>query len=129
MREIKFRAWDDKNKRFWIEDALYGLGTYWNICPNGFVDATENNMCREPEDFVLQQFTGLKDKNGKEIYEGDVISVNDYPDKMGMYGEYGIVIFKEGKFLVQLIDTQRKFSIDKDSEVIGNKFENPELVE
>ena len=77
MRKIKFRAWDKKNKKFWENDKIYGPGTYWDITPDGFVDATENNICRDSFDFVLLEFIGMIDKKGKEIYEGDIVNFGE----------------------------------------------------
>ena len=127
MREIKFRVWNTEKK-------YMDYGKHNNIClpiNTGIVSEWDDGQGWDSsysKDYIPMQFTGLKDKNGKEIYEGDILSVNDYPDKMGMYGEYGIVIFEKGSFIVELIETKRKFQIDETSEVIGNKFENPELL-
>jgi len=69
MREIKFRAWNVKNRSLFSVFGFNGLYVFADT-PNGV--GTENNpACIE--DCVLEQFTGLHDKNGKEIYEGDIV--------------------------------------------------------
>lgn len=103
MREIKFRAWDFKNKEI-IEDAMTLNGTlFYKDNPN----------------FVLLQFTGLKDKNGKEIFEGDIV-------KFKVIGgeRKEVIIFEDGCFLAGSFYLNRK-----DVEIIGNIYENPELLE
>ena len=74
----------------------------------------------------LQQFTGLKDKNGKEIYEGDIVDWPNYEGKL-LY----LVEFSEGRFGLNLSNDGFGFTIkiSEECEVIGNKFENPELLE
>jgi len=72
---------------------------------------------------ILIQYTGLKDKNGKEIYEGDVI-------KRSEVNYAHEVIFKDAAFCRQRIDDKAIGSLEwpQDFEVIGNIYENPELL-
>lgn len=112
MREIKFRAWERKRDRMLDWDDLQ-MEELWAIL-RGEVDAL----------YVLMQFTGLRDKNGKEIYEGDVVTCYDYkPAK---------VFFKGGSFM-SYIDEHSYLELSQSSfledfEVIGNIYENPELL-
>jgi len=112
MREIKFRAWDKIKKKM-----IYNVGSY-----NLFM--FERNY---QEDIIFLQFTGLKDKNGKEIFERDII-LDNRGIKMEVFFEDGMfkVIFRDGnpKFTAELIDYT---TISE--EVIGNIYENPELRE
>ncbi|MGN8166317.1 YopX family protein [Lactiplantibacillus plantarum] len=104
---IKFRAWDNECKIIRDYDELKGLT----------LDALDAS------DFKLEQFTGLKDVNGKEIYEGDILENRKYRS---------IVKFASGKFLADVVGTISRFDLIGEthgSKVIGNVHENPELLE
>lgn len=127
MREIKFRAWDQqdnvmticRNLNDWIE--AYAQAEY---------DA-RSNMSYIFKRFIWMQFTGLKDKNGKEIYEGDImkhpIEKRWFPWVIEFHGasfclvNIGIDGYKHEPMYL----TEDRIS---EREVIGNIYENPELL-
>ena len=108
MREIKFRVWV-KNKEY-MKTTKAAVNT---IISYFILDSSEK------EDYVLMQYTGLKDKNGKEIYEGDIVKTK----------------FGNGKVFMRLgcwfIENQKELGYysNYELEVIGNIYENPELLE
>ena len=135
MREIKFRAWDKKNKKMFYGDKqdepnmigfdgkIYTTGLTGPMCDYG-CSTDYINSC-DPEDYELMQYIGLKDKNGKEIYEGDIVSY--------FGGGYGIVYYDEqfAAFRVEVLKTGKYTDmafIAKYGEVIANIHENPELL-
>jgi len=107
---IKFRAWDNEFKAIRDYDELKGLTL-------DALDASE---------FELEQFTGLKDVNGKEIYEGDIVHCeNDYQGT-----DYtGKVMFFNGGFCVWTGGFRDYVWEDLIPEIIGNVHTNPELLE
>jgi len=131
MKEIKLRAWGKTQKKFVFEGGLYQLEL----------------SIRQDADWLQSklewiQFTGLKDKNGKEIYEGDILNCgkhyidNYYKDKKNLF-EMGIVKFKiyddgEGyqtdKHIGWFCYGTLIDDVDKGCEIIGNIYENPELL-
>lgn len=113
-REIKFRAWDNNLKEwFWYAEEL------WSLRP----EVTEVlNGDRKREDIILTQFTGLLDKNGREIYEGDVIRI-EFDDELRE------VVFWEGCFCNKWDDKRGHIFNPKKSQVIGNVYENPDLLD
>jgi uncharacterized phage protein (TIGR01671 family) len=123
MKKIKFRTWSKEEglmtKPFDLEDFATDQDSEWGDY-NYYNPSTA-------DDFVFMQYTGLHDKNGKEIYEGDVVGKKN-PDWLnGFSGKYEI------KFGVECIDdygnTAYGYGIpDKEHEVIGNVWENGELL-
>ena len=129
MREIKFRAWDEENKTWrygHFFETVEGIRRCYNIAENREIKYYVNNSS-------LGQFTGLHDKNGKEIYEGDIVKYE--ADK-----ESGIAIIEywPGSFIFNwikqttpspsIIDSAFYFGCHSELEVIGNIHENPELI-
>ena len=125
MREILFRG-----KRLDNGDWVDGyLAAYDLICPN-YPEDTSNAMgdyygqtpyvgLVEVDPSTVGQYTGMKDKNGKRIYEGDILSIwNDRHD---------VVVFEDGAF--DLENTSIPIRFANKFEVIGNITDNPELLE
>ena len=82
-------------------------------------------------EFILMQFTGLKDKNGKEIYEGDIVKIGILLNELVIYE--GVVAYSNGRFTCDTgkleIDWWRYEITKQTIEIIGNIHENPELLE
>lgn len=131
MRTIKFRAWDNENNQMLdvqelnFEDCFYGGEMQIKTTMyNDYFD------CRE---MPLMQYTGLHDKNEKEIYEGDIIRI---PDDYELYGtnagEAYEVYFAYGGFRLKpkYNSKARGYWLEDDNEIeiIGNIYENKELL-
>lgn len=127
MREIKFRGWDLNKHKMNYEPYVVGDET---ICEWDMVHL--NKGIKEYE-HPLMQYTGLKDKNGKEIYEGDIVS-SLYAFE-GCKGVYEIIWREDAKFhpVRHGIHQQERVTITmndiKRCEVLGNIYENPELLD
>lgn len=115
MRDIKFRVWNGK-------EMFYGWGCFTNESNKQFVLTDDNKYMG-----ILMQYTGLTDKNGKEIYEGDWVYCEDYPGEIrsgvvewvDQWGFWNITLMEDG-----LGDVVRDMGV----EVIGNIYKNPELL-
>lgn len=157
MRELKFRVWDKQNKK-WLENRS-SLHCYsnWTICPftgnlvdyigtfdgdhgesftaspaaDYYLEGAE--IIEEPR-YVIQQYTGLKDKHGKDIYHGDLVQYNQNSNYDRTNFEvtwsddsFGWVLkSNNGDYLTNMITPNGpRYNF---LEVVGSIFENPELI-
>jgi uncharacterized phage protein (TIGR01671 family) len=123
MKDVKFRAWDKERKYFIANSGVFinGIGS---IYVQDMHYGTINKIDDDSIDIML--YTGMQDSNGKYIYEGDIVKRSDSKTNF-------IIVFNKGCFCTQdsenlhhnlgLLD-----SINSFSKVIGNIYENPELL-
>lgn len=119
MREIKFRAWEPNAKKM-------SYRTLYQISMQGF------GLPIESSETVIMQYTGLKDKNGNEIYEGDCFQIKKV-SKKGSETGIAIIVWDNSCSKYRLDDTLEDGEYNlhyfaKNQEVIGNIHENPELI-
>ena len=121
---IKFRVWDKLAERFIKCDE--GYQGHYVLSLKGEFHNLQNGS--GGDEYVVQQYTGLTDKNGIEIYEGDIVKATS--DQYENENFVGKVIFDEGCFLTWINKNDiRGIWGEDDIEVIGNIFENSELLE
>ena len=122
MREIKFRAFVSKESRF---NSIVGMikGEHIKTMLNPKFTKIYGEHCWDETGLILMQFTGLKDKNGKEIYESDICTERNNNCKIS---------FVNGAFIPEWVNRgYSNYSLNyhcSKLEVIGNIYENPELL-
>lgn len=122
MREIEFRFWN-KEKKVMCYNNEDKSASYWDgVCCSNI--ALVNSILKNLDEYEVMQYTGLKDKNGTKIYEGDVLefdfigkqkAVVYFNDTYAMFGLKPL-----GNFVYATID---------EGVVVGNKYDNPELLD
>jgi uncharacterized phage protein (TIGR01671 family) len=126
-REIKFRVWDTERKKFyeWKDDEIcLSINLDGTICAEIDDDVQKNGLhehdAQQPPDrYIFLQYTGLKDKNGKEIYEGDILLLESFIDDK----TFNIpVTFEDGMFVAKGSGLLCHY---EGKTVIGNIYENP----
>ena len=122
MRDIKFRVWDNER------NAMFNSKSVDIDFFEGKIEITSDTIrydevyTDEIKDFELMQYVGCKDKNNKEIYEGDIVKTKEH---------IGQIIYSKGMFF---IDVKGDFylpiyNVSEFIEVIGNIYENPDLLD
>ena len=120
-REIKFRAWYKEKKRI---GKVLGI----DILHKEIYFSNEDVDCYEHTDFKdieLMQYTGLKDKNNEEIYEGDIVTLHN--------GKYKVIFnIKEARFVLRDDEFESEIPFTNNNnermKIVGNIYENPELL-
>ena len=150
MREIKFRAWDTKRNVLLYDlspEIFIGIeGRIWEEHSDG---ATRETWYEETYDYIPMQYTGLEDKNGKEIYEGDILINSrmkaDSKDEKARFviewdNDYSGFILKgvnvySNAYREGIVDESAQWGKDKlnvnwvsEIKIIGNIYETPELL-
>ena len=132
MRQIKFRAWEEKNKQMYPNEQVYKIQDSW--CADRLNELGDTMY--STEDIELMQFTGLTDKNGKKIYEGDIVSVGQYYCGDTLYPSFnGVVLYDDGGYFVSGNKPKDSHELDSvsihnlDIEVIGNIHQNKNLLD
>lgn len=149
MREIKFRIWDKYEKRMFYPDDISYICSIDNLhfssTPIHKLD--EIDYIETTDDVEIMQYTGIKDKNGRNVCEGDIIKLTN--------GDFCIVLFQDGAFMINFVKNgetgevypidgkevchmtlddissfPRSSSLDRNIniETIGNIYENEELL-
>lgn len=135
MKTIKFRAWDKERDKMYEVDNINFKKKLINVFEPDDIGSYCSGNVERPFKFIeLMQFTGLQDKNGKDIYEGDILAPmsNDFqPEYKGKW----LVGFRDGTFIAKWENGEEShwlpywsYDVFTEVEVIGNIHENKELL-
>lgn len=146
--EIKFRAWDEKNKIMHYDFQFIKSGNNDNdfiifVSDKQKIEMGFDSWAKNPyfqQQFKIMEYIGEKDKNGKEIYENDIVKKERIVEEWKRLSKvsYGIVFFEDAEYKVKLIKKDKEdcfYSYEgrefcwSDLEVVANIYDNPELLE
>jgi len=132
MRPIKFRAWDVKRKHFIYHNTKYAdtfcISLDGRFGYEGISEGGSGIQWWDKDRFILQQFTGLLDKNGKEVFEGDIISrIRGISEIVWSDDGWAVKTFAGWKTQENVFCYQRFCEVGE-IEIIGNIYETPELL-
>ena len=118
MRELKFRIWSEEDKEYRSDIRVSDLVIDIDGAPSTIYS-------NEGDRFDIEQYTGLKDKNGKEIYDGDIVQIDDH-----ILGDFEVLWHNLGWTIKRSVGFET-LGVHKSEDivVIGNIHENPELLE
>ncbi len=133
MKHLKFRAFDNRTKKWLLGYEYKNLGGFsmfgecmiFGEVSRMIDDYVFEKDGRKNQDLILMQYTGLNDKNGKEIYEGDLLNIS-HPNKNVLGILQSSVLFKNGCFTLDHTILYKLHEMSQLGEIIGNIYENPE---
>ena len=147
MREIKFRAWDGKNLYEWESDSHPAVEVISGTPNRKLFYLPMSWLVGDSNDWQWMQYTGLKDRNGVEIYEGDIL---EFTDKWEWYrGNYSVKMMSADQDELKVLKAQyeaepmsrykvkyhpydgygiSKYDLENYLAVVGNIYQNPELL-
>lgn len=123
MREQKFRVWDKVDKRYYNNVDIEDIGRVLFLLKD------------YGHEYIIEQYTGLKDKNGKPIYQGDIVKINGWWDAAGPAGyDENLCVVEWYKAITGFVPFN-DYDCDcgvyhhaEECEIIGNIHENPDLL-